>query len=308
MQCYNVSWVDDLLYKNPILLWLGRMGWYNKVTSTVPFAQDQISARHASPRNKTQRGDKDDLERRETGPADLLTKFLKAKAESPNVVDDRAVLGLTLSMVNAGSGTVATSLAAIIYYLHRDPVTLGKLMAELDAHFPPPTSSVESSFEDWVVPFNEAQKLPYLDACFKETFRIHPALGGQLLERITPPGGAVIAGEHVPGNIIVSSNAWIVHRHKPTFGDDVEVFRPERWIDCDGKQLAAMNRSLLHFGAGPNTCIGKSIGLLELYKMVPTILRMFNVEPVSSHTPWKIYNLGDPEPYEFYVRITSRRR
>lgn len=282
------------------------MGWHNKVTATVPFAQKQISARHA--RTVDRKQDKDDRRCEEKGSTDLLTKFLQAKDSFPEVVDDRAVLGLTLSMVNAGSGTIATTLTAIIYYSLKTPETMKKLRAELDTHFPPPQSPVSESFEEWTVAFSEAQKLPYLDACIKETFRIHPSLGGQLMERVTPPEGAVIGGEHIPGGILVSSNAWLVHRHKPTYGEDVEVFRPERWLTSDTKQLAAMNQALLVFGAGPNTCIGKNIALLELYKMIPTILRMFDIEQRDPNETWKIFNLGDPEPYDFFVRFTSRHQ
>ena len=126
------------------------------------------------------------------------------------------------------------------------------------------------------------------------------------MERVTPPEGAIIAGEHVQGGTRVSGNAWLVHRHKPTYGNDVDVFRPERWLDCDNQQISAMNSALLVFGAGPNTCIGKNIGLLELYKMVPTILRIFKIEQVDPDAEWKIFNLGDPEPSDFFVRFTSR--
>lgn len=282
------------------------MGWYNKTTATVPFAQKQISARHSALDSKIHAMDLQSSDG--TRSADLLTKFLNAKADFPEVVEDRAVLGLTLSMVNAGSGTIATTLSAIVYYLLKSSQVMNKLMSELDAHFPPPQSPVNDMFEDWVVPFGEAQKLPYLDACMKETFRIHPSLGGQLMERVTPPEGAIIAGEQIPGGTRVSSNAWLTHRHKPTYGTDVETFRPERWLECDSQQLSTMNSALLVFGAGPNTCIGKNIGLLELYKMVPTILRMFKIEQVDPHAEWKIFNLGDPEPSGFSVRFTSRHR
>jgi hypothetical protein len=41
----NVTWLDKVLRKNPILMWLGRLGLYNAVTPTVPFARDQIATR-----------------------------------------------------------------------------------------------------------------------------------------------------------------------------------------------------------------------------------------------------------------------
>lgn len=38
-----------------------------------------------------------------------------------------------------------------------------------------------------------------------------------------------------------------------------------------------MKNSLFAFGAGARMCIGKNISLLEMYKLVPAILRSFEV-------------------------------
>jgi cytochrome P450 len=228
-----------------------------------------------------------DSARLEIKQVDLLAKFLRAKKEHPETVDDRAVLGLTLSMVNAGSDTTATSLAATFYHLLKNPDIMRTLVSELDAYFLlSPTNKYPSALQDCITTFADAQKLPYLDACIKETFRLHPALGGQLSERIVPPSGATISGSFIP----VSCSSWLVHRHKPTFGDDAELYRPQRWLQSSSEQLSAMNRALLTFGAGPNTCVGKNIALLEMYKLVPSVLRAFEVSPLPS-TRSKIYLL-----------------
>jgi cytochrome P450 len=253
-------------------MWLGRHGYYNSVTATVPFAHKQIAdkSREFKALDYSNSSSKSGV--------DLITKFLQAKVDNPDIVDDRAVLGLTLSMVNAGSGTISTTMAAIFYFLLKHPHVMSKLIAEIDAHFPPPTEKKSPvNFADYVVPFAQSQNLPFLDAVIKEIFRIWPGLGAQLIERLTPPEGAHIMGEFIPGNIIVSCNAWIMHRHKPTYGEDVETFRPQRWLEASQEQVALMNKTLLVFGAGPNTCIGKNIAFLELYKVVPSILRMFTV-------------------------------
>ncbi|KAH0848185.1 putative cytochrome P450 [Fonsecaea pedrosoi] len=302
----NVTWLDRVLKKNPVLLWLGRMGLWNSVTATVPIAQRQLDQK---------KRDFKGVNENEKTRVDLLTKFLQAKVDNPDIVDDRAVLGLTLSMVNAGSGTVATTLAATFYFLLKYPHVMKELVAEIDSHFPPPSATNNSgkgtgpiNFAEYVVPFAESQKLPFLDAVLKEIFRLWPGLGMQLIERVTPPEGAHILGEYIPGNIIVSCNAWIMHRHKPTYGEDVEVFRPQRWLDATPEQQAAMNKALLVWGAGPNTCIGKNIAFLELYKVVPSVLRMFTLELADPEKEWKIFNLGDPEPSEFFVRCQPRYR
>ncbi|ETI26004.1 hypothetical protein G647_02781 [Cladophialophora carrionii CBS 160.54] len=304
----NVTWLDRVLKKNPVLMWLGRHGLWNSVTATVPIALRQMDEK-----KRTFKGVDEDSKTR----VDLLTKFLQAKVDNPDIVDDRAVLGLTLSMVNAGSGTVATTLAATFYFLLKYPAVMKALVEEIDAHFEPvaapPKAKAEADhsaadFHDYVVPFAESQKLPLLDAVLKEIFRIWPGLGMQLIERLTPPEGAHILGEYIPGNIIVSCNAWIMHRHKPTYGDDVEVFRPQRWLDASPEQLAAMNKALLVWGAGPNTCIGKNIAFLELFKVIPSVLRVFTLELADPTKEWKVFNLGDPEPSEFFVRFKPRYR
>ena len=38
-----------------------------------------------------------------------------------------------------------------------------------------------------------------------------------------------------------------------------------------------MTGTMLQFGMGARTCIGKNISLLEIYKLVPTVLRRFEV-------------------------------
>lgn len=161
-----------------------------------------------------------------------------------------------------------------------------ELLAELDL------KARKGHFKDnryGVVTYAESQGLPYLDACVKEAFRLHPA-PGLPLERIVPLQGVEIAGAFVKGGTIVGCSAWVIHRRKEIFGEDVEVFRPERWLVGQGstvvddqerereeKRIKEMGSVMLHFGMGSRTCIGKNISLLEIYKLVPTFLRRFEV-------------------------------
>ncbi|KAK5296666.1 hypothetical protein LTR16_000287 [Cryomyces antarcticus] len=101
---------------------------------------------------------------------------------------------------------------------------------------------------------------------------MHPA-AGLILERIVPPQGIDICGEHIPGGTIVGCNAWVLHRRPEIFGADVDACRPERWIDAPPAQLKEMKATMFQFGAGARTCIGKNISLLEVYKLVPSFLR-----------------------------------
>lgn len=43
---------------------------------------------------------------------------------------------------------------------------------------------------------------------------------------------------------VVGINAWVLHRNKDIFGDDVNEFRPERWIDPDPERIKEMRKYL----------------------------------------------------------------
>ena len=86
--------------------------------------------------------------------------------------------------------------------------------------------------------------MPYFQACMREALRMHPAVG-LLLERIVPLEGATISGAFLPGGTIVGINPWVAARDKNVYGADVDVFRPERWIEADERTLKLMDRNWL---------------------------------------------------------------
>lgn len=92
-------------------------------------------------------------------------------------------------------------------------------------------------------------------------------------------------GPFIPAGTKVGMNAWVSNRDEKTFGpDDVDEFIPERWLPREGeseaewKSRASRMKSLLFtFGFGTRICTGKSVALLELYKVVGTIAAKYDV-------------------------------
>lgn len=267
-----MPWLDLLFRKNPIILFLDRLGFKSFKFPATAFARANMAERLSEiEANKAHGIDES------SGRADLLSMFLKAKSDRPDFMTDDRVLTMALSMTFAGSETTAISLAAVFYYLLRNPHCYVRLMEEIDAAV---DDGRIAPREGGLVSWTDAQKLPYLDAVIKESFRLHPA-AGLPLERITPPGGTQICGHHIPGGTIVGCSAWVIHKRPEVFGANVDSFVPDRWLDADKERVREMNGTLFQFGAGARTCIGKNISLLEIYKLVPAFLRRFEVSDWS---------------------------
>lgn len=276
-----MPWLDHVFRKNPVLDLLEILGIRENSSPVARFAKARMDERLQE--SASLESEKSHLKQSQTD--DLLSMFLKAKESRPDFMTDKRVLTMTTSMAFAGSETTAISLASVFYYTLKNPSTLQKLVQELD------DAAANGTIEDrptGLISWKESQQLPYLDACVKEAFRLHPA-AGLPLERVTPPKGVEICGEHVAGNTIVGCSAWVIHRRPEIFGQDVEAYRPERWLDSSPEKLKEMNAHMFHFGAGTRTCIGKNISLMEVYKLVPSFLRRFDVS--NKHPAQFIFNV-----------------
>lgn len=156
----------------------------------------------------------------------------------------------------AGSDTTAMAFRSIFYYLVKNPDKYRKLMAEIDA-------ADQDGKLSQIVKYKEGNELVYLyegrypkslachtwlmnpsQAVFKEALRLHPGIGF-LLERVVPPGGARICDEFLPGGTIVGMQAFVTHFDKEVYGEDVDAFRPERWLEAGPEQMRLMERSNL---------------------------------------------------------------
>jgi cytochrome P450 len=239
------------------------LGLINTTAPVVTFAKSHMKSRLAEDKSSAEQ-----QERRTSKRPDFLARFLEANKKDPDFVDHQRVLSLTVTNVFAGSDTTGITLRAVFYYLMKNPTTLTKLRKELD--------SADLGPKESMVSWEQARNLPYLTAVIQESLRIHPAVGLPL-ERIVPPHGLAVNGSFIPPGTIVGASAWVLHAKESIFGAKPLEFRPERWIEASEEKRTEMNNALFTFGMGARTCIGKNISLLEMYKLVPTLLRRYEV-------------------------------
>jgi cytochrome P450 len=156
-------------------------------------------------------------------------------------------------MVHSMAGADSTSIAlrSVFYYMMKNPTTLQKARAEVDAAF---TDGALTS----PVQHNQAVKLRYVNAVIRESFRLFSPFAVSQ-QRYSPPQGIILAGSHIPGGWRIGCNPAVSHHHKEVFGDDASSFRPERWIDNSAEQIKLMNKCMQHFGAGTRRCTGQHV-------------------------------------------------
>ncbi|KAL7622225.1 hypothetical protein AAE478_007728 [Parahypoxylon ruwenzoriense] len=312
----QIPWLDRLFLKNPIYLKLSQWGFIDATMPVAGFARARMAERLGP--NLTGDPSKPLLpvstEKAEIKSPDLLSKFLAARDARPEFMNDTLVQTMAVSMAFAGSETTAISLASVFYYLLRNQPALARLRKEVDGAA---RSGLFSDYETGLVTWTESQKLPYLDACIKEAFRLHPA-AGLPLERIVPEPGVEIAGHYVKGGTIVGCSAWVIHRRPEIWGEDVDVFRPERWLvdeklavgsaerEEQDKHIREMNGMMFQFGMGSRTCIGKNISLLEIYKVVPSLLRRFDIRFKDPSQQWKLVNAWFVKQQNFHAMFEVR--
>ncbi|ORY55957.1 cytochrome P450 oxidoreductase [Leucosporidium creatinivorum] len=213
---------------------------------------------------------------------DMLSKLMKAKNPDGSQYSTRQIEVAATSILGAGSDTTAITMRALMRYIIGDKKIYDKVLSEIE-------EAIEEGNLNFPLTYAEGTKTSapsVRQACLKETLRLHPAVPWTL-PRVVPQGGAVLAGHFFPAGTEVAMSPFVVHRRPEAFGEDAAFFRPERWLEADAETKKVMERNLITFGSGSRVCIGKNISLMEITKVVPTLLHKYDFAftPRSASSP-----------------------
>lgn len=71
---------------------------------------------------------------------------------------------------------------------------------------------------------------------------------------------------------------YVVHHNVSVWGADLDIFRPERWLDPT-KLLSA--NDLTPFGVGHRACIERNIATMSIVKVLAAVWRRYDLELVD---------------------------
>ncbi|KAK3353366.1 cytochrome P450 [Lasiosphaeria hispida] len=287
----QMPWLDYVLDKNPVV----RIGPPNLGNATR-IAFESLVARL---QGKDQSYD--------PKTPDYLQHFIDSKSTHPDLVDDGTIMGYLLVNILAGADTTAITLRAIFYFSLKQPDVYRRLEAEVRA------AGID---RDHAAPYSVARQIPYLEAIVRESMRLHPSVS-MLLERYVPDAGLVLPdGSHVPAGAAVGLNAYITGRNKSVWGDDADEFRPERWLRDEAKgeteeayrlRMQRFNAADLSFGGGSRICAGRNLALVEIYKIVATLVNRYDIALADPNKVWTVWNSWFPRQKGIITTLKMRK-
>jgi cytochrome P450 family 110 len=192
--------------------------------------------------------------------SDVLGLMLKARYEGGEGLSDPEILDQLRALLFAGHETTAVTLAWSFYWLHREPDTLARLLAEIDALGPAAAP-------------DKLLGLPYLEAVCLETLRIAPPVVS--VGRVPLRPFALLDYTIPPGYPIIPS-PLLLHGREDLYPEP-ERFRPSRFLERTFSPF-----EYIPFGGGSRRCLGATLAMVELKVALAVVLREFRLRLASA--------------------------
>ncbi|CCM04514.1 uncharacterized protein FIBRA_06695 [Fibroporia radiculosa] len=225
---------------------------------------------------------------------DLLNKMLSGRdPKTGKGLSDDCIKNNLLTFLIAGHETTSGTLSFLFYLLIKNPEASRKLRAEVD-----------EVLGDQPIQLGDLSRMPYLIACLRESMRLFP----------TAPSRAVFPKEDTVignGKYAVSKDTTIrilsgqAMRDPKVWGEDAELFRPERMLD--GKFEALPANAWQPFGYGMRGCIGRAFAWQEMIIVIATVIQRFDLVLEDPSYELEIKQTLTVKPKNFYVHAVPRK-
>ncbi|KAE9399831.1 cytochrome P450 [Gymnopus androsaceus JB14] len=207
------------------------------------------------------------------------------------------------SIYAAGADTTSTATSTIFLALVCNPDILKKGQAAVDA-----VVGGHDRLPDLV----DEGKIPYVDAIVMEGLRWRPVIPLGIAHHTA--SADIYKGYYIPADTIVMGNTWAILHDPATYGEDVDQFRPERFLNPDGTLNSTIPYPDAAFGYGRRICPGRVFAHSAVWLTVASLLACFDLSKVSDKDGVAIEPSTDsvdgffsyPRPYE--CNITPRSK
>lgn len=278
---------DMLLALLPFGLFLKRLPLPHNIRTArrVKALDDQTYRSIERARDPRHRGD------------DVISHFVRARDR--DIVDwsfpddseirDEAYT-LMFGAVDAPTGTLTHG----IHFLARNAAARKRLERE-----------VHDTLGDAPITAADLDRLPYVQAVFRETLRLEPP-AYVMIPRETLED-RVVGGYVVPKGTLMSVCVRTMQR-RSDYWQDAEDFRPERWLaDAERGGSRCPARPYLPFSTKPRICPGQDFAEALFVAGLAGLVQKLRIEPDSDQPPAKT-NIGVGITGTYPVQVAGRAR
>jgi cytochrome P450 / NADPH-cytochrome P450 reductase len=226
---------------------------------------------------------------------DLLSYMLSGIDKvSSEKLDDLNIRYQIITFLIAGHETTSGLLSFAIYELLHHPGVLRKAYEEVDRILGNDLS---------VLPiYNQVHQLHYITQILEETLRLWPTAPAFSVYPLNDE--AIIGGKYrVTKDEDIVVLIPMLHRDKAIWGDDVEVFDPERFSPEEIEKRPA--DAYKPFGNGQRACIGRQFAMQEAILVMGMILQRYKLIDHTNYQ-FKIKETLTIKPDAFKIKIKKR--
>ncbi|KAH0658397.1 hypothetical protein KY289_027145 [Solanum tuberosum] len=180
-----------------------------------------------------------------------------------NGFTDKYINALLMELFGAGSETTIVTSEWMLVDLLKNHQCLTKLRDEI--------ANVVGD-KDVIIRESDLTNMPYLDACLKETLRLHPP--GPLLLPHRAVETSEVMGYRIPKDTQVMVNMWAIVRD-PKVWDDPSSFKPERFMNSK-MDYKGRDFEYIPFGSGRRMCAGEPLASRFVPLVVASLVHKFD--------------------------------
>ncbi|XP_057950579.1 probable (S)-N-methylcoclaurine 3'-hydroxylase isozyme 2 [Malania oleifera] len=213
---------------------------------------------------------KEKRERMRRGEERATRDFLDVLLDN-NFTDDQVDV-MFLELFLAGTDTSTSTVEWAIAELFKHPKMLNKICEELEKEAP-----------KGYLKETDIARFPYLQACVKETLRLHPA--APIIPRRSTEKCEVM-NYTIPEDTQVLVNIWSIGRD-PEAWEDPASFKPERFLNSE-LDFKGNDFEFLPFGGGRRICPGWPMAIRQVHLTLAALLHHFEWSLPHNMTPDKL--------------------
>ncbi|ETP43727.1 hypothetical protein F442_09593 [Phytophthora nicotianae P10297] len=211
----------------------------------------------------------------------IISLFLDGVSDGAKIeqdLDPKFLRDIVVSFMTAGRDSTTAALSWVFYTVSQYPEVEKKIREEIISKVPELASGAIASPSA-----TQANELVYLEAVVKEVLRLNPAVPSNIREALEDvvlcDGTIVKAGE------AVSWSSYSLGRMPHIWGLDAKEFKPERWIDATrGKLVTVSPCKYPLFNAGPRSCLGTKLAMMEIKITAASVLSKYHLTVVPGQT------------------------